>query len=102
LKRSNNQTITSEMRDAFDALSTEEKNLIFRHIYLCSGSPQTTDLQWGEHHVFDDSEIFARAVLYAGLDKFDHLSLDAKNKVCGIVYQKAGNLTCLFEALSSL
>jgi hypothetical protein len=85
-------------------------------VYLGSSSPKTTDLKWGEHHVFDSPAIFFRAVREAGLAQFNGLTPEEKNTVYGLIYSLAGkpqtvnlqwgehnaqeNLTRLFDAVA--
>jgi len=110
------QNFTKELKQAFMDLSQEEKNLIYKHVYLCAGSPQTDDLQWGEHQVFENFDVFGRAVRAAGLEKFNSLTTDEKNIVYGRIYDLAGkprtkdpqwgennamkNLSRLFDAIA--
>jgi len=92
ITRENENEISEKIKTAFKdkELKENDRNLIYKMIYLCSGSPQTSDLQWGEHHVFDHPDIFFRAVHKAGLAKLNELTLDAKNNVYGFVYTLAG------------
>jgi len=110
------QNFTKELKQVFADLSPEEKNLIYKHVYLCAGSPQTDDLQWGEHQVFENFDVFGRAVRAAGLEKFNSLTADEKNIVYGRIYDLAGkprtkdplwgennameNLSRLFDAIA--
>jgi len=110
------QNFTKELKQVFANLSQEEKNLIYKHVYLCAGSPQTDDLQWGEHQVFENFDVFGRAVRAAGLEKFNSLTMDEKNIVYGRIYDLAGkpqttdpqwgennamnNLSRLFDAIA--
>jgi len=114
--RKNENELSEKIKTAFKKLKKDDQNLIYEMVYFCSGSPKTSDLQWGEHRVFDKPDIFFRAVRMAGLHKFNQLNQDSKNRVYGLVYDLAGkpktndaewgqnyaltNLTRLFDALS--
>jgi len=90
IMRENENGISEKIKTAFKELKEDDRNLIYKMVYVCSGSPQTSDLQWGEHHVFDHPDTFFRAVHKASLAKFNKLTLDAKNKVYRFVYVLAG------------
>jgi len=97
ITRENENEISEKIKTAFKdkELKEDDRNLIYKMIYVCSGSPQTSDLRWGEHHVFDHPDTFFRAVRKAGLAKFHELTLDAKNKAYGFVYILASKPTTL-------
>jgi hypothetical protein len=44
------------------ALSVPEHHLLYRAIYVAAGRPETTDLCWGEHHLFDERDRLVRAL----------------------------------------
>ena len=46
----------------FDSLTQEEKNIVGGKVYHNAGSPQTTDLRWGEHHAKDDVEVLLKSL----------------------------------------
>jgi Leucine-rich repeat (LRR) protein len=83
-KSDNHQMI----KEAFGNLKKNDQNLIFEMVYKVSGVC-SDDPIWGEHHVFDDMNIFYYAVKKAIATKFDRLSLKEKNAVYGEIYQLA-------------
>jgi hypothetical protein len=76
------------VEEAFRQLKLQDQRLIFEMVYIESGA-QSNDPKWGEHHVFDDMNIFYRAVRKAISAKFDRLSADEKNVVYGKIYRLA-------------
>jgi Leucine-rich repeat (LRR) protein len=85
LKNDNHEAI----KEAFGNLKKNDQNLIFEMVYKVSGVHSKEDPIWGEHHVFDDMNIFYHAVKKAIAAKFDRLSLKEKNAVYGEIYQLA-------------
>ncbi len=87
-----NKNREEKIKALFSSLSTVDKNLVFEMVWVAAGSPDTEDVQWGEHHVFDRKQIdrFYRAVRKAILAKLSRLSQDQKNRVYGNVYMLAG------------
>lgn len=73
-------------------LSEENRNLVFERVWVESGSPQTTDAQWGQNHAFADLSILARAVRSSILTKLERLPEDERNIVYGRIYQLARSL----------
>jgi len=120
ITRENENEISEKIKTAFNdqEFKKEDQHLIFKMVYVCSGSPKTDDLQWGEHHVFDRPDIFFRAVREAGLAKFNASSPELKNKTYRQVYDLAGkpnpadvrwgkynalkNLTRLFDVVDGI
>jgi Leucine-rich repeat (LRR) protein len=84
LKNDNHEVI----KGAFGNLKKNDQNLIFEMVYKVSGVC-SDDPIWGEHHVFDDMNIFYYAVKKAIAAKFDRLSLKEQNAVYGEIYQLA-------------
>jgi hypothetical protein len=76
------------IKEGFEQLKISDKQLIFELVHKESGV-QSNDPIWGEHHVFDDMNIFYRAVRKAVRVKFEKMSLEEKNAVCGEVYRIA-------------
>ena len=76
-----------EIKRMFSALSNDDKDLIFE--YVCYSRPSVTfdlqsvtvDLQWGEHHVFDDMDNFCSAVHWAIGAKCNRLSIETQEQV---------------------
>jgi Leucine-rich repeat (LRR) protein len=86
LKNDNHEVI----KEAFGNLKKNDQNLIFEMVYKVSGVHSNEDpIFWGEHHVFDDMNIFCHAVKKAIAAKFDRLSLKEQNAVFGEIYQLA-------------
>jgi Leucine-rich repeat (LRR) protein len=86
LKNNNHEVI----KEAFGNLKKNDQNLIFEMVYKVSGVHSNEDpIFWGEHHVFDDMNIFYHAVKKAIAAKFDRLSLKEQNAVYGEIYQLA-------------
>jgi Leucine-rich repeat (LRR) protein len=86
LKNDNHEAI----KEAFGNLKKNDQNLIFEMVYKVSGVHSKEDpIFWGEHHVFDDMNIFYHAVKQAIVVKFDRLSLKEENAVYGEIYQLA-------------
>jgi Leucine-rich repeat (LRR) protein len=83
-KSDNHQMI----KEAFGNLKKNDQNLIFEMVYKVSGVC-SDDPIWGEHHVFDDMNIFYYAVKKAIAAKFDRLSLKKQDAVYGEIYQLA-------------
>ena len=57
------------------SLSTENRNLIFKRVWVESGSPMPSDPVWGEIHALDNIPLLARAVRSAILTKVDRIIL---------------------------
>ena len=76
------------IKSAFEQLSRQDQCLIFEMVYIESGIT-SDDCQWGEHHAFDDMNVFCRAIRKAVSIKFDRLSVDDKNKVFGEIERLA-------------
>jgi Leucine-rich repeat (LRR) protein len=86
LKNDNHEII----KEAFGNLKKNDKNLIFEMTYKESGVNSSNDpISWGEHHVFDNMNIFYHAIKKAIAEKFDRLSLEEKNAVYGEINQLA-------------
>jgi Leucine-rich repeat (LRR) protein len=93
------KTCSSEILDieaikaAFARLKYSDQCLIFEMVYLeaCRNGVgiASWDLQWGEHHVFDDMDRFCMALRRAVVIKFNRLSSEQKNRV----YAESYNLT---------
>jgi Leucine-rich repeat (LRR) protein len=78
------------IKEAFGNLKKSDQNLIFEMAYKISGVHSNEDpIFWGEHHVFDDMNIFYRSVKIAIAAKFDRLSLEEKKVVYEEIYQLA-------------
>jgi Leucine-rich repeat (LRR) protein len=89
-KNDNHQMI----KEAFGNLKKNDQNLIFEMVYKVSGIHSNEDpIFWGEHHVFDNMNIFYHAVKKAIAVKFDRLSLKEKNTVYKEIYQLARSET---------
>jgi Leucine-rich repeat (LRR) protein len=85
-KNDNHQMI----KEAFENLKKNDQNLIFEMVYKISGIHSNEDpIFWGEHHVFNNMNIFYHAVKKAIVMKFDRLSLKEKNTVYEEIYQLA-------------
>jgi hypothetical protein len=84
------RTNLEEIRNGFDCLFLEDKYLVFGMVFHVSGSPQTEDLQWGEHHLFDDMDIFYRSVREMIIKKYEDLNPEVKKRVESAIYQLAG------------
>lgn len=69
-----------EIQNLFKKLKVADQHLIYEMVWLLSGKPKGDD-QWGEHHVFDNMQIFYRAVQKAILTKLERLSPEKKNAV---------------------
>jgi Leucine-rich repeat (LRR) protein len=76
------------IKEVFLNLKRNDQNLIFEMIYKESGV-HSDDPIWGENHVFDNMNIFYRAVKKAIAAKFDRLSLKKQNAVYGEIYHLA-------------
>jgi hypothetical protein len=50
------------IRAAFHRLPDTVKNALYRGVWREAGEPITEDAQWGEHHTFDDRQIFNAAL----------------------------------------
>lgn len=81
----------NEIKEAFFSLPPEEKNLTYEMVWFCAGSPQTEDIQWGEHHVFDDRDRFYLAVRKTISTKLMRLSIDLKERVYENVFRLTEN-----------
>ena len=81
------QKTDSEVKTKFSELASNDKNLAFKMVWIGSGRPQTTDSQWGEHHTFDDMNIFYLSVKETILIKLEDLSQEKKNQVYGRIYE---------------
>jgi Leucine-rich repeat (LRR) protein len=85
-KSDNHQMI----KEAFGNLKKNDQNLIFEMVSKVSGIHSNEDpIFWGEHHVFDNMNIFYHAVKKAIVVKFNRLSLKEKNTVYKEIYQLA-------------
>ena len=51
-----------EIERVFSLLTRDEQCKIYGRIYEYAGEPSTADLQWGEHHVFEHSDVLKTAV----------------------------------------
>jgi Leucine-rich repeat (LRR) protein len=70
------------IKEAFGNLKKNDQNLIFEMVYKASSVHSNKDpIFWGEHHVFDDMNIFYHAIKKAIAAKFDRLSLKETNAV---------------------
>ncbi|MBS0603884.1 MAG: leucine-rich repeat domain-containing protein [Verrucomicrobia bacterium] len=78
-----------EIQQRFSELDPQDRNLIYAMVYQVSGS-ESTDPQWGEHHVFDSKAVFYRAVREAISAKFEGLSQNEKKMVYEQIYELAG------------
>ncbi len=83
--KQNIKMVPEDVKEAFQELSIPDQNLIFKMVCLESGS----SIEQGENHVFDDWNIFCRAVREVVKTKFDDLSPNEKNKVYEKVYDMA-------------
>ncbi|MBS0620370.1 MAG: hypothetical protein JSS61_02805 [Verrucomicrobia bacterium] len=54
-----------EFKQLFLKLPIRARNYVYEMVYYLEGSPETTDLNWGEHHAFDDMDILSKALEYA-------------------------------------
>jgi Leucine-rich repeat (LRR) protein len=78
LKNDNHEVI----KGAFGNLKKSDQNLIFEMVCKKSGVHSNDHpISWGEHHVFDDMNIFYHAVKKAIAAKFNRLSLKEQNAV---------------------
>jgi hypothetical protein len=84
------RTDVEETKRAFHHLSYEDQCLIFEKIFHLSGDPQTEDLQWGEHHLFDNMDIFYRSVREVVISKYEGLDPETKRTVEDEIYRLAG------------
>lgn len=75
-----------EIQGLFSQLSQEDKDLVYEKVWILSGKIMNSDLRWGEHHVYDDRQIFYHAVQEAIFAKYarfsDNEKEDANEKVC--------------------
>ena len=78
-----------DIKAFFLSLSLADKNLIFEMVWAVAGRLPTNDLQWGEHHVFNDMNCFYLAVRKGISTKLDRLSQEQKNQVYHNVYRFA-------------
>ena len=76
-----NRKSVAEIKILFSSLSKADKKLIFKSIRLCAGSPQVSDQNWGEHHVFDDMSRFYLSVGASVRMKWNGLPQDQKKQV---------------------
>lgn len=79
---------TETLREAFSGLPIFIKNGIFGMVWEEAGRPEG-DSQWGEHHAFDDMQIFKRVLNKCVKETFTWLSTAEKNAVYGHVYHLA-------------
>jgi hypothetical protein len=79
------------MERSFSGLPGTIKNAVFRSVCAEAGCPDTNDLQWGEHHAFDDIPRFNGALKRVVRDSFDALSRDQKNALFCHVHGLACN-----------
>lgn len=79
-----------ELQPLLDALSQEQQNLIYGHVWEKSGRPQTPDVEWGRHHALDKKDKLCSAIEQMLSDKLAALSADEKNTLYGTIYQLAG------------
>ena len=88
-----NFSIEEIKRIVFNALTEKDRNLIYEMVWDLGGKVMDGDLQWGEHHAFDNDKLFrfALAVQLAILKKLDNLSQEQKNRVYGEIYKLAGS-----------
>lgn len=56
------EALWNTLVDRVNALSDKERSLLFRAVYVAAGRPETTDLSWGEHHLFDERNRLVRAL----------------------------------------
>lgn len=56
------ESIDLHLRNVVSQLATQDRSVLFGLIYLMSGSPETFDFRWGEHHAFDDRNRLIRAL----------------------------------------
>lgn len=78
-----------DVREAFDRLDSSLKNAIYGMVWVEAGCPNTGDPQWGEHHAFDDMQIFYGALKRHVKESFEALSQEEKNAVYYHVYHLA-------------
>jgi Leucine-rich repeat (LRR) protein len=74
---------------AFAQLPQLMRNAIFGCIWEEAGRPNTRDPQWGEHHVFDDMQIFCRALKRYVRATFENLEDSQRHNIYGQVYALA-------------
>jgi Leucine-rich repeat (LRR) protein len=72
-----------EIKNAFCKLSDKDQSLVSGKPFHFSKNPQTEDLQWGEHHLFD----FYHSVRSMITSKYQGLDLEAKNTVVAEIYR---------------
>lgn len=77
------------VRESFAALPNVIKNAIYGKIWLEAGCPDADDPKWGEHHAFDDMQVFYGALRRDVRDRFEALSPGQKNTVYDHVYHLA-------------
>ena len=76
-----------------NGLTPEDRKLIYKMVWDLDGKVMDGELQWGEHHAFDNGKLFrfALAVQLAILKKLDNLSQEQKNRVYAEIYKLAGS-----------
>lgn len=72
------------------ALNTDDRNLLYGMVYQCAGSPSTHDLQWGEHHVFDDMTVLQSAISEVIKLKYERLTDSQRDIAHENLYRLAG------------
>jgi hypothetical protein len=80
-----------EIKNAFYELSDKDRSLISGKIFHFSGSSQIENLQWGEHHLFDNMAIFYPSVREVVISKYEGLDPEAKNTVESKIWRLAGS-----------
>ncbi len=81
---------TADIKSVFAKLDRQDKCLIYEMVYHCAGSPNTSDPQWGEYHVFEDMNIFISAAKKAVELKYQRLNDNQKQIVNENIYDLGG------------
>jgi hypothetical protein len=58
------------VQESFYRLSERVRNDIYERVWVEAGRPNTDDPQWGEHHTFDNMEIFKAALKRFVIEKY--------------------------------
>lgn len=80
---------TDDIKSVFAKLNRQDRCLIYEMVYRCAGFPNTSDPEWGEHHVFDDMNIFISAAIEAVELKYQRLNNNQKQLVHENIYDIA-------------